>query len=450
MGEHLTIEKVFNALGGKGNLGNLSPSIPYKGVTIDSREECRGRIFVALKGERSDGHDFIPHAIAKGAVLAISERPVDAPHIEVESSLEALHRLAALVRANFEGRVVAITGTNGKTTTKEMLSCILRSRFKVHSNQGNLNNLIGMPLTLANTPEDAEILVLEMGTNQEGELTTLSHLGRPQVAVITTIGQGHLGPLGGPQGVKRAKMEILKGIEPGGWLVTNGDNPLCREIPFPQKLTFGLSGGEVRAKVVEQNLEGSRFVVNLKGEETEVELRIPGLHHVYNALASIATAHLVSGLAPRDMAHALRGFTPAWGRCLREEVKGVTVINDAYNSNPDSLAAALKTLATATGGRRVAVVGDMLELGEYAQEAHRQAGRLAAELGIDLLCTYGELASLAAEEASKGGIDARSFTSHREIAELLSSWLKPGDLVLVKGSRGMRMERVIEMMKGEP
>ena len=205
----------------------------------------------------------------------------------------------------------------------------------------------------------------------------------------------------------------------------------------------------MRGRLLEQGLEGTRFLVAHGGKETEAWVGVPGAHHVYNALAAIASAWLVTGWELARLARGLEGFSPAWGRCAWEEVRGVAIINDAYNSNPDSLTAALRTLASSKANRRVAVIGDMLELGEYAEEAHAGIGELVADLGIDLLCTYGEMAALTCQEATKAGIEALSFNSHQEIAEHLSSWLQPGDLVLVKGSRGMRMENVIEHLKGE-
>ncbi len=441
--------EIVNRLGGKGETGGLPLDTPYIGVSTDSREDCSGKIFVALRGDRFDGHRFIPQAMEKGALLAISEERVEYPHILVKDSLNALHQTAALVRERFKGTVVAITGTNGKTTTKEMLRSILRRRHKVHCNPGNLNNLIGMPLTLANTPLDTEILVLEMGTNQPGELTTLSLVARPQVAVITTIGQGHLGPLGGCEGVRRAKMEILKGVENNGSLVTNADNPHCRGIPFQNKLTFGLKQGDLRGRALEHTCEGSRFIVEYGEEQAEAEIHLPGIHHLYNALAAIGAAMLASGMGLEEATRGLRNFRPAWGRCMWESVGGTRVINDAYNSNPDSLSAALRTLAGLPARRRIAVVGDMLELGEYSEKAHREMGAVAGEVKLDLLCTYGEFAALMGEEAAARGVKVERFSSHKDLARYLNEWLQEGDMVLVKGSRGMEMEKVIELLKGE-
>ncbi len=427
----------------------MSEETTYQGVSTDSRGDCQGKVFIALKGERFDGHRFVDQAMEKGAVLAVTSRPVDHPHILVDNTLCALHQIAALVRSRLSCKVVAITGSNGKTTTKEMLKAILSTGMKVHTNPGNLNNLVGMPLTLANPPADTEALVLEMGTNQPGELTILSQIARPHVAVITTIGQGHLGPLGGPEGVKQAKMEILKGVEQDGWLVTNAENPRCREIAFEKKLTFGLREGDIRAEVLEQTPQGSRFFVCRGEERALTEIGVPGTHHIYNALAAIGAATLVWPVGLKEIVKGLTSFSPPWGRCSWEYVNGVMVMNDAYNSNPDSLEAALRTIASMGAGSRVAVVGDMLELGEYEREAHRRAGRLVAELGIDLLCTYGDLAAVACEEAKRQGVKAMSFNSHGELADFLRGWLKEGDVVLVKGSRGMEMEKVIDELKKE-
>ncbi len=449
MVEKLTIREILRALGGTGEVGSIPPETPYQGVSTDSREDCSGRLFVALRGERFDGHRFISQAMEKGALFAITEEAVEYPHIMVKNTLNALHQIAALVRNRFKGTVVAITGTNGKTTTKEMLRAILEGKHRVHCNPGNLNNLIGMPLTLANTPADAETLVLEMGTNQPGELTVLSTLARHQVAVITTIGQGHLGPLGGCEGVRKAKMEVLKGVVEKGFLVTNADNPQCPEIPFHNKLTFGLKQGDLRAKVMEHTCDGSRFLVTYQREEAEAEIYLPGTHHVYNALAAIGAAMLASGIGLEEATAGLKNFKPVWGRCMWESVNGVKIINDAYNSNPDSLTAALKTLTSLPANRHIAVVGDMLELGEYSKEAHRQLGRVASEVGLDLLCTYGELAALMGEEAASKGVMVESFSSHGELAQHLKRWLQEGDMVLVKGSRGMEMERVIALLRGK-
>ena len=432
-----------------------------KGISIDSRTVKEGELFIAIRGERYDGHDFVPDVMRKGAWGAIVDRSaLEAKYagisglknvIPVEDTLFSLQEMALMHRKKFLLPVIAVTGTNGKTTTKEMLAAILLQQGPVLKNEGNLNNHIGVPLTLLKLEARHKAAIIEMGMSGLGEIETLARLAMPSVGVITNIGPAHLQFLGSTDTVAQAKGELLQMMRSDGTAVLNADDryfTTLRSKYSGRVLSFGIDRqADVQAKDIRQERDLTDLTLHADGRSVLVRLRTVGRHNVYNALAAAAGA-LATGLPLETVKFGLEEFRPVAMRSELRVLNGRTVLADYYNANPASVKAALETLASLKGGRRaVAVLGDMLELGETAAEAHRDTGRTASSLGIDLLICVGPLARHIAEGAVAAGMARnRVFevdTTSRGAA-LLREHSRPGDTVLVKGSRGMKMEKVLE------
>jgi len=411
------------------------------GVSRDSREQRPQALFVALRGERFDGHDFIKPGLAAAALLV--ERAVDdpRPQIVVSDTLEALARLASGWRQRCRARVIALTGSNGKTTTKEMLRAILTRAGRVHATEGNLNNHIGVPLTLLALPADADFAVIEMGANHAGEIAQLTRWAQPEVALITNAGRAHLDGFGSLEGVAHAKGEIYQGLPAqGGTAVVNLDDrfadywlSLNRQH---QCLGFSLQGlGEVQGVWTHPD----QLELRLHGARRELVLPAPGRHLAQNALAAGAAASAV-GCGIDDIARGLQAWRPVAGRMrVFRDASGARVWDDTYNANPESLGAALQVL-TADAGETVLVLGDMNELGPRAQEMHAEMGRRARELGVRHLLAVGGLTPAAVDAF---GTDGEWFASHTELASVLRAHLQPGMAVLIKGSRNQHMESIL-------
>lgn len=432
--------------------------MPILGVSIDSRQVSAGDLFVALPGERVDGHDFIMAAQQAGAALIISARwpllGVTVPVVVVADTGRALGDLAAWHRARFTIPVVGITGSVGKTTTKDLTKAVLSRRWLTLANPGNYNTEIGLPLTIFHLSDQHGAAVLEMAMRAPGEIARLAEIARPEIAVITRIGETHLELLGSRQGIAAAKGEILDALPPSGWAVLNGDDHLVRALanrcPCPA-IFYGLEKNDVQvwADEVKYRLGGTEFSIYLPGAApVQVRLPVPGRHIVANALAAAAVGHVL-GLSAEEIAAGLSGADLTGMRM--EIVPGpVTIINDAYNASPTSVVAALRTLRELTPGRAGAVLGDMLELGPSAPEQHRQVGQAAAEVDLAYLITYGQLALEIGRGAVQAGMDPAQVV-HAETraaaARLVLERCALGDWLLVKGSRGMRMEQIIDRLR---
>ncbi len=432
-----------------------------KGVSIDSRNIKEGELFVALKGDRFDGHDFVPDAIKKGAWGALVERvELESKFaslggikniLPVEDTLFALQELSHLHRKKFSIPLVGITGSNGKTTTKEMLAGVLKQKGPVLKNEGNLNNHIGVPLTLLKLNGKHKTAVVEMGMSAPGEIDTLSRLVSPTVGVITNIGPAHLEFLGSLDGVAQAKGELLDNLRPDGAAILNADDSYFGTLKSKwngRTVTFGIENkADVRASDVRQGRDYTDFTLTADGSTANVRIQAIGRHNVYNALAAAAAAIAVD--MPLDAVKCgLDDFVPVAMRSEIKELQGRTVLADYYNANPASMEAALVTLMSLKSNKQaIAVLGDMLELGETSAEAHRELGRTAARLGVDSIITVGTLMKHMAEGAIEAGLPReRVFETltHAEAAELVRKLSRPGDVVLVKGSRGMKMEKILE------
>ena len=443
----MTLAQAARAMGGElhGTDGAFS------GVSTDSRALARGELFVALRGERFDGHAFVPQAARAGAAGVVIARdsapPADCPCIVVADPLIALGRLAQHWRRQFAIPVVALTGSNGKTTVKEMLAAMLRAasaEAAVLATEGNLNNHIGLPLMLLRLRAGHRYGVFEMGMNHAGEIRYLSGLAEPDVALVNNIGRAHIEFLGSEEAIARAKGEIFEGLKPDGTAVINADDrfaPLLRELAGARpRVEFGLEQPAPVTGRCTLRLLDSEIRLTTPLGEAAATVPAPGLHNVRNALAAAAAATAL-GITPATIAAGLAGFRGAKGRLQkREGLAGAAILDDTYNANPDSVRAAIAVLA-ALPGRRVLVLGDMGELGPGGEGLHAQAGEYARSAGIDVLYTLGELAAHAARAFGRG---ARHFQRIEDLLAAVESALAPDVTVLVKGSRFMQMERVVK------
>ena len=438
-------------------------SMEIKGVSIDSRTIRAGELFVAIRGDRFDGHDFVPAVMQQGAWGALVGRTeLEARSsrlsglkniVPVEDPLVALQEMASLHRRKFAIHVVGITGSNGKTTTKEMLACILKQKGPVLKNEGNLNNHIGVPLTLLKLTADHTSAVVEMGMSAPGEIATLARFIAPDVGVITNIGPAHLEFLKSMDGVAQAKGELLDHLRSDGTAVLNADDHYFAMLKKKFNgcvLSFGIDArSDVRASGIQPGPDHTDFTIESNGSTANVRVRAVGRHNVYNALAAAAAAFAV-GMSIDTVKAGLEDFLPVAMRSELKQVQGRTIFADCYNANPASMEAALATLISLrSGSRAIAVVGDMLELGTAAVDAHRAIGATAARLGVDVLITLGPLAKHAADGAIDAGMPkdrVQGVGSWAEAAELLKKLSRPGDVVLIKGSRGMKMEKILEAL----
>jgi UDP-N-acetylmuramoyl-tripeptide--D-alanyl-D-alanine ligase len=447
------------------------------GVSTDSRTLARGELFVALAGPREqpvrivlDGHRFVGAALRSGAWGVLVEgqalrreevaRELAAwpgrAVIEVPDSLRALGDLAAYHRRRMPARIVGITGSNGKTTTKEMAFAIAAARWRVLRSEGNLNNLVGLPLTLLRLEAGHEVAIVEMGMSRAGEIRRLAAIAAPQVGVVTNVGPVHLEGVGGLAGVAAAKAEILEGIAPGGTAVLNVDDPATPGLAAlwgGRLISFGLSeAAAVRAEHIEYAPQGTAFTLVLPdGGPARVHMPWLGEHNVRNALAAAAATWCLGA----DCAQVSAGLMQARPAAMRFEIStlppGVTVVNDAYNANPASMRAALAAFAQLPAApRRALVLGDMLELGTAAPAEHLGLGRIAAQTVPALLLAVGAFAERVAEGAREGGLSPSAIVTAPDAeaaARLLSGWLRPGDLLLLKGSRGVRLEHILDRLR---
>jgi len=439
-----------------GTLISGNPNYVFKGVSTDSRKINKEEIFFALKGDNFNGQDFLEQAFERGAGGAVIE---DAPIqeldnkvlVQVPSTLKALGDLAASWRMSFPDlKVAAITGSNGKTTTKEMAWSIVSLKYKTLKNIGNFNNLIGLPLTLFELNNEYEAAVVEVGMNEFGELSRLSEIARPDVGAITNIGHAHLEKLGGLDGVARAKGELVENFKEDKIFVVNLDDERVKNIADKlncQKVTFGINSKDamITAWDIESgDLKNIKFNMNISGDVLPVSIKGIGLHNVLNSLCAAGIA-VSLGCDSAQIQEGLSNYTPANMRLqVLDTAYGFKIINDAYNANPDSMRRAIDELVRLKGdGNTLAVLGDMLELGDGSEMEHLELGAYASKSGVDHLISFGAFSGKTLEGYinSKKGLPAQT---HDEAAKLVLELAKPGDLVLVKGSRGSRMERVIK------
>jgi UDP-N-acetylmuramoyl-tripeptide--D-alanyl-D-alanine ligase len=439
-----------------GSKGECDQETVAMGYSIDSRTLNPGDLFIAIAGERFDGHDYVQAALEKGAVGAIVEagKKVDGDPLrllQVEDSLKALQSLGAAARRLWGKPLLAVTGSAGKTTTKEILAHILSTRFRVMKSSGNLNNHIGLPLQLLKLEAEHDLAVVEMGMNHAGEIRALGELAHHDLAVVTTVAPVHLEFFGSLAEIARAKYEIIETLHPGGVAVLNADDDYVCQFgrDFKGKVvTFGIKrSADVTAKKIKLNgAEGSTFELVVGSVGEPVTFPLVGEHNIYNALAAAAAA-MERGLSPSQAAGALSSIAPPDKRGQVLHLHGATIINDCYNSNPRALEAMIDTLASMKAERRILVVGEMLELGPTAEALHRECGKHAAEKKIDMVIGVRGMARAVAEAACGSGTQAQFVETPEQAGEWLARNLRPGDAVLLKASRGVKLERALTMLQ---
>lgn len=441
-----------------GRASGLFAELQIRGVSKDTRTIRPGNLYIPLIGERFDGHDYVREAIDKGAAASLWQAdhphpPEGVPLIVVDHALEGLQQLARSYLDQLHVRVVGITGSNGKTTTKDFVASVLGTTYRVHKTAGNLNGDIGLPLTILELADDTEIAVLEMGMRGLGEIELLSRLARPHVAVITNVGEAHLERLGSRENIARAKLEILSGLREDGRLVYNGDDPLLEQLrtqaakPSSMRLTrFGLSeSGDLYPSSIELDGDGTHFTVGGR-EAADYYIPLLGRHNVVNALAAIAVGRHFRVSEP-DIAEGLRRTQPTGMRIeLVKGKSGLTVLNDAYNASPLSLRASLELFREMKGyARKFVVLGDMLELGPEEERLHREIGAMLSPDDYEYVFTFGERAAWIAGEAAAAFPPGRvrAYRDKKALGRELAMLARPRDIVLVKGSRGMKLEEVV-------
>lgn len=439
---------VARAMDARPGPGGIPEAAGCSGWSIDTRTLEPGDLFFALRGENHDGHAWAGAAIERGAVAAVVERETGAPsELIVDDTLAALQRLAAQTRQEWGGTVVGVTGSAGKTTTKDAVAHLLSAELPTGKTAGNFNNHVGVPLSILRLPDDCRVAVLEMGMNHAGEIRALAAIAAPQIAVVTNVGNAHVEAFpDGIEGVAASKRELVEALPLDGVAVLNADDPRVarfRDVHPGRTITFGLGdAAEVRASDVDIASAGSRFRV----DGIAFESPLPGRHGVMNALAAIAAARAF-GIPAERLRDAVRTLPAGKMRCERLEHAGITVWNDCYNANPEAMRAMIDVLAATPAARRVAVLGEMLELGQSAERLHREVGRYAAGRGIDLLIGVRGAAGWMIEEARQAGMKdgtACFFEAPERAGEYARESARVGDAVLFKGSRGVAMERALE------
>jgi UDP-N-acetylmuramoyl-tripeptide--D-alanyl-D-alanine ligase len=452
----LQLSRIAELIRGTGEFDHNSIALAY---SIDSRTMHVGELFFAIRGERLDGHDYVEAALNAGAVAAVISNDqvarfaVKSRLIAVEDTTLALQQLGAAVRRIWGKKLIGVTGSAGKTTTKECVAHVLASQLRVHKSVGNLNNHWGMPLQLLKLEPEHDIAVIEMGMNHAGEIRALADLAKPDIGIVTNVGAVHLENFDSIRGVARAKYELIESLPAGGMAVLNADDEYVSQFGrnFRGKvITFGLEkAADVRAENVSlQGEHGTRFDVVGQGFRERARLPLVGKHNILNACAAVAVA-VEQGIVPSLAVASLATIAPADKRGEVLHLNGATVINDCYNSNPKALKSMVDALASIEAKRRIVVAGEMLELGPLAAELHRECGRYMAEHGVQLVLGVRGNAKSLVEGAREGGAQAEFVATPEEAGEWLAKELKKDDAVLVKASRGVRLERAFEILKSK-
>ncbi|MBM7614591.1 UDP-N-acetylmuramoyl-tripeptide--D-alanyl-D-alanine ligase [Alkaliphilus hydrothermalis] len=458
--KQLSIDWVTSACGGK--LIQQGSRNEIFTISTDSRTNQEGALFIPLVGENFDGHRFISQAIEKGAIAVLKAKDFELDFrlesvniIEVEDTLVALKEISRHYRQLFNIPFVGVTGSTGKTTTKDLISSVLAAKFNVLKNVGNFNNQIGLPMTLFNLEAEHQMGILEMGMSSFGEIESLVELVRPNIAVITNIGMSHIENLGSKEGILKAKMEIATYLKKEDYLLLNGDDEYLKNLRGQEssydKIFFGISKeNDFYPNAVEDLGEaGFKIVLTIKEEAKTFSIKYPGLHNVYNGLVAIWIG-LHNGMTPDEIQKGLDGYIPTKMRLEIVNLPKLKVINDAYNASPDSMKAAITVLKSIEGKRKIAILGNILEMGSFAEEGHRIVGEFVAQTGIDILITVGTAAKWIAEEAKDIGIGIKeiySVENNNGAIELLEGVMEEKDVILVKGSRGMKMEEIINYIQ---
>ncbi len=441
-----------------GRLATGDGSILATSLCTDSRTLKAGDVFVALHGDNFNGNDFVSGAAELGAIGAIgavpdeirASLPRDFCLIEVPDTLRALQQIAAEYRRTLPLQVVGITGSNGKTSTKDLAACILESGFQVTSTQGNLNNHIGVPLSLLRARKSDQIGIFEMGMNHAGEIAPLAAMAAPDVAIVTNIGVAHIEFLGTREAIAREKGALAESLRPGGYLILNAEDEFSPSMASRTKadvIQAGIDSGDVQARGLRPHFSGTRFRIHADGQSVEAEIPVPGIHMVRNAMLAVAAAR-VFGMPLERCAEGIGRVRLTKGRLEQKIVRGIHILDDSYNANPDSMYAAIRTLCEIpAAGRRIAVLGRMGELGGEAERGHKRVGEATARGGLDCVIGVGSEAKWITDTAWRGGVEkVLHFKEIGDAVKALREMTHAGDVVLVKGSRSARMERVVEAM----
>lgn len=456
--DSLLLAQVAAFAGGTVETGNRDATISR--VSTDSRTLQAGDLFVPLRGENFDGHKFIQQAAERGAVGAMVEEkwsgktPENFVLVRVADTLIGYQALAANYRASLLLKVIAITGSNGKTSTKDFVAAVLGRKFRVTKTEGNFNNHVGLPQTMLAAKRDDEIAVWEIGMNHPGEIAALAKLAAPDVAIITNVGIAHIEFMGTREAIAEEKGALAQAVAVNGTVILNADDPFTESISkrTPAKIVLaGIENGSVRAVDISQSATGSEFTILEGAHRCRAQLPVPGIHMVQNAMLAVAAGR-VFGISIEECAVGLASTPLTKARLQIKEIGGIQFIDDSYNANPDSMKAALRTLMELdSDGRRIAVLGEMGELGTESEGGHREVGEAAAALRVDELIAVGPIGATIARAAVKAGLkNSVAVNSLEEAAGLLEKNAAPGDLVLIKGSRAARMERVLEKFTKRP
>ncbi len=454
----LNIEYIINSVEGELIQGNAG--IKITGVSIDSRTINPGDLFFAIIGEKKDGHNYIDKAVENGAKAVIVDRIVETDAnitvIKVKDTTHALQELARSYRQHLRGlKVVAITGSAGKTSTKDMIGSLLQVKYKIKKTRGNLNNYYGLPLTILEFNGDEEVAVLEMGMSALGEIDLLCRIAKPDIAVITNVGETHLETLGNIENVAKGKSELIAALAEDGIAVLNYDNDYVRAMKKvfkgKQIVYYGLSPeADIYAdEIINDSSNSIKFSLNYQNENINLKLDRPGRHNVYNALSAVAVARLLD----LSWQNIKEGFSQVEYSALRWDVKrtdnDITIINDTYNANPLSMKAVVEAICSMQGERIIVTLGAMLELGNREKDAHLELGQYLKDKQVDTLITVGEIASIIADGAENAGMEKykiKRVKDNQKALIYLNNYLKPGDILLVKGSRGNKMEEIVKAL----
>ena len=457
---NLSLAQIATWTAGKFLGERTSPEGIASGYSIDTRTLAQGDLFFAIHGERFDGHNFLDAAFQRGAVAAVVSNvraqefrrlSNEHPLLVVDDPLAALQTLAAVLRRHWGGRVIGVTGSAGKTTTKDAIAQVLSSRFNVLKSKGNLNNQIGLPLQLLKLQPEHQVAVIEMGMSHSGEIAALAQIAAPNWGVVTNVGNAHAENFAdGIAGIARAKFELITALPADGVAFLNADDAYVSQFgrDFHGKAVYFGTGPitDLRATEIEEaGGNGIRFVVHAGDQNATVQLQLIGRHNVTNALAAIAVG-LEAGISLEESAIALAEMQPGDKRGEILEFAGARIINDCYNSNPEALKSMIRALAATPASRRILVAGEMLELGPGATDMHRACGREAARAGIDLVIGVRGNGRCIVDGAREGGVETMFFDTPQEAGDWLRSALKPGDAVLLKASRGVRLEQALETL----
>lgn len=451
--EKISLGFILSATGGR--LAREHYNVRVSGISTDTRTVKEGDLFIALRGDNFDGNDYIQTAFSKGAYAAVAEVASDSfsrPVITVTDTRAALLHLAASYRMNFAIPVVGVTGSVGKTSTKDTIHAVLSQKFLTHKNEGNRNNEIGMPMSVFGLERRHEAAVFEMGMSGFGEISRLARVARPDIGVITNIGVSHIGKLGSRENILKAKLEIIDGMSKDGELIINADNDFLGayikeargRLPI-EIVSFGIKDKSgIYADNISSGADGSDFTIHYGSKTIKAHMGVVGEHHIYNALAAF-TVGLRLGVEPEAAAEGLSQFRPSGLRQNIKELGGVCFIEDCYNASPDSMSAGFNVLSTVAKKRKIAVLADMLELGDESQKAHEEVGVAAADSGVDILLAYGDFAKYYCEgyNSRKNGGESCFFDDKAALGKAILELMRAGDTVLFKGSRGMKLEDVI-------